>query len=159
MKISCMPALWRTAGVGLVAWVMAGCAEPQRPYIFTSPPMAREPIDALSAAFEQVRLKAVVVEPQTGIIQTRWEDTGQKGGEIKGHETTVVRRYTATLVRGSFGNEVTITPSALRCVIGDFRLKEHDVDGNCQPLAKLPPAQQAELNRLGTLLEQLMSIP
>lgn len=144
------------ANVGIGA---SGCAEPQRAYQFQAPPMAREPIEALATALTQAGQPPVTVDPQTGSVITRWVDTGLHLGQVQSQDATVVRRYRAMLVRGAFGNEVTLHSDEQRCVIRDFTLTEIDVQGKCVPVDRLPPAHQTELIRLGQRLQQSMSIP
>lgn len=136
-----------------------GCAEPQRPYQFQTAPMAREPIEALATALAQAGQPPVTVDPQTGSVHTRWVDTGLHLGQVQSQDATVVRRYSATLARGSFGNEVTLRADEQRCVIRDFTLTEIDVQGKCVPVERLPPAHQTELLHLGQRIQQAMSIP
>jgi hypothetical protein len=143
----------------LAGALLLGCAEPQRPYQFSTAPMAREPIDALAAALTQFGQTPVVVDPQTGTLHTRWVDTGVHLGQVQNRDATLVRRYTATLVRGSFGNEVTVSADVKRCVLRDFVLTEIDVQGTCQALERLPQPQRQELIRLGQRIEQAMAIP
>jgi hypothetical protein len=135
------------------------CAEPQRPYQFTTTPMAREPIEALAAAMSQAGQNPVVVDPQTGAVHTRWIDTGLHVGYVQNLEATVVRRYTATVVRGSFGNEVTLSAEARRCAVRDFVLTEIDVQGTCVAMDRLPARHQQELIRLGQRIQTAMNIP
>ena len=86
-------------------------------------------------------------------------DTGLHLGQVQSQDATVVRRYSATLARGSFGNEVTLRADEQRCVIREFTLTEIDVQGKCVPVERLPPAHQAELLHLGQRIQQAMSIP
>lgn len=137
----------------------AGCAETQRPYFFTTPQMAREPVEALGAAFGQNSMLAIVVDLPGGLVQTRWVDTGLEAPPISGHTATVVRRYSATLTRTRFGNDVSLAVEAQRCVVGEFSLAEMEVQGRCAPLSKLPAQLRADLDRLGQRLQQAMSIP
>ncbi len=136
-----------------------GCAQPQRPYQFNTVQMAREPIEALAAALTQAGHSPVVVDPQTGIVQTRWLDTGLLLGQVKEQNATIVRRYTAKLVHGSFGNEVTLSAETQRCASRQFVLTENSVVGFCVPMKRLVKVHQEELLRLGERIQQSMSIP
>lgn len=136
-----------------------GCAEPQRPYQFTTPQMAREPIEALAAALTQAGHGPIVVDPKTGTVTTRWVDTGVHSGLLQEQEATVVLRYSATITRGAFGNEVTVAANAKRCAVHNFTLTEIDVQGTCAPMTRLLPQHQEELYRLGQRVQQAMSIP
>jgi hypothetical protein len=136
-----------------------GCAEPQRPYQFTARIMARDPLEALASAFAQAGQPPVIVDPQTGTVSGRWIDTKILDGQIAGRDATVVRRYSATLVHGAFGNEVTLSGSSQRCARLDFTLTEIDVRGSCLPMERLLPQHQQELISLGQRLQQSMTIP
>lgn len=147
------------AQAALVLLLAGGCASPQRPYQFTTSQMARDPLEALAAALTQAGHPPVVLDPQTGTASTRWVDTGIRAGVLKNQDATVVRRYTAKLVRGSFGNYVTLSADAERCAVHAFVLTEIDVQGTCVPMERLLPQQQTELINLGQRLEQSMAIP
>lgn len=148
--------------VGLVvgAGLAPGChPPPQRPFVFNTPTMAREPVEALTTAMRETGHPAVHVDGQQGIVRGRWDDTGQRSKPLNDRETTVIRRFTAKLDRGRFGNEVTLSSEVQRCVINAFTLTETDVTGTCEPLDRLPPEAVAELKRVGSRLEKLMQIP
>lgn len=158
------PAVRRAVGAAAVFVLGAGLASgcrppPQRPFVFNTPTMAREPIDALTAAMREVGHPGVHVDGQQGIVQGRWDDTGQHAKPLNDRETVVVRRFTAKLDRGRFGNEVTLSSEAQRCVVNAFTLTETDVTGTCERLERLPPQQESELKRIGSRLEKLMQIP
>ena len=136
-----------------------GCLPPQRPYLFSTPQMAREPIEALSASFTQLGQVPGSVDPQQGLIQTRWEDTHRHALPLKEQETVIVRRFVAKLDHLSFGNEVTLSSEARRCIVAGLSLTETDIRGTCEPLARLDEPLQKELLALGSRLQQAMSIP
>jgi hypothetical protein len=149
-------------GVPLLAILGGGSAchpPPQGPFVFTAPPMAREPIDALRTALRESGHPAVFVDGQQGIVRGRWDDTGQRAKPIEDRETTVIRRYTARLEPSRFGSEVTLSAEAQRCVLNNFTLTDTDVTGTCEPLPRLPPQQEAEVKKLGARLQQLMLVP
>lgn len=147
-------------GLGASLGLAPGCRPPpQRPFVFTTPTMAREPIDALTTAMRETGHPAVHVDGQQGIVQGRWDDTGQRAKPLNDRETVVVRRFTAKLDRGRFGNEVTLSSEGKRCVVNAFTLTETDVSGTCEPLERLPPESVTELKRVGARLEKLMQIP
>lgn len=143
----------------MLALGAGGCAEPQRPYQFQTAQMARDPLEALAAALTTAGYGPIVVDPKTGSVHTRWVDTGVRNGQIKDQEATLVRRYSATVVRGSFGNEVIVRAEAQRCVVRAFTLTELDVQGNCLPMERLIPQHQDELIKVGQRVQQQMSIP
>lgn len=139
---------------------LIGCGPPpQRPFVFTTPQMAREPVEALATAMRDSGYLPVHVDGAQGLVQGRWDDTRHRGKPLQEKETTVVRRFTARLDRGRFGHEVTLSVEAQRCVINAFTLTETDVTGTCEPLARVPKAQENELHRLGNRLQQLMQVP
>lgn len=143
------------AGIGLI-----GCGPaPQRPFVFNTPQMAREPVEALATAMRDSGHVPVHVDGAQGLVQGRWDDTRQRAKPLQEKDTTVVRRFTAKLDRGSFGHEVTLSVEAKRCAINFFTLTETDVTGTCEPLARVPKQQELELRRLGERLQQLMQVP
>jgi hypothetical protein len=139
--------------------LLAGCVTPLKPYLFTAPPMARDPIEALAAAFGQHQILAIIVDPQAGLVQSRWNDTGVAERPLDGQKTTIVRRYSATLTRGRNDNEVALSLDEQRCVVGQFTLAELEVRGRCEPLVEVPPQHRDEWQLLGRRLQQAMSIP
>jgi hypothetical protein len=148
------------AGLGTASGALIGCGPPpQRPFVFTTPQMAREPVDALATAMRDSGYVPVHVDGAQGLVQGRWDDTRQRARPLQERETTVVRRFLAKLDRGSFGHEVTLSIEAQRCVINSFTLTETDVTGTCEPLARVPKQQENELRRLGNRLQQLMQVP
>ncbi len=137
----------------------AGCVTPLKPYLFATPPMARDPIEALAAAFGQNQILAIIVDPQAGLVQSRWNDTGVAERPLDGQKTTIVRRYSATLTRGRNENEVALSLDEQRCVVGQFTLAELEVRGRCEPLVTIPEQHKTELHLLGRRMQQAMSIP
>lgn len=145
---------------GALGGALVGCGPPpQRPFVFTTPQMAREPVEALATAMRDSGYIPVHVDGAQGLVQGRWDDTRHRAKPLQEKETTVVRRFTAKLDRGRFGHEVTLSVEAQRCVINSFTLTETDVTGTCEPLARVPKAQENELRRLGNRLQQLMQVP
>lgn len=138
---------------------LAACAQPQKPYFFSSPPQARDPIESLAAAMSSNGLMPVVVDPSSKMVQTRWEDTGLRNGIVKERPATIVRRYTVTLQHSPSGNDVTVRANAQRCMVGSFTLGEFDVQGTCEPMDRLLPQHLDELYRLGGRISQAMNIP
>ena len=145
-------------GVGLLCG-LADCAQTQQPFVFSAAPMAREPIEALADAFTKHKLVPVLVDAQTGTVQSRWEETGVKAEPIKGQETVIVRRYTARLERVMIGSEITLSAQTQRCVVLHFELTERYVQGECEPMPLLIAQHQRELNELGLKLQNRMQIP
>jgi hypothetical protein len=146
-------------GTSLALGLGGGCLPPQRPYQFSTPQMAREPVEALSASLAQLGQVPGVVDPQQGLVQTRWEDTRRHAAPIKEQETVIVRRFVAKLDHMSFGNDVTLSTEARRCIMAGLSLTETDIRGTCEPMARLDEPLQKELLAIGSRLQQAMSIP
>jgi hypothetical protein len=149
---------WAPA-LGCLLVAAGGCVQPQRPYQFNTTQMARDPIDALATAFAQLGMVPAVTDPQQGLVQSRWEDTRRRSLPLKDRDTVIVRRFSAHLEHGSFGNDITVSYEANRCVQGGLSLTETDIRGVCEPLRGVDESLQRELNALGTRLQQAMSIP
>jgi hypothetical protein len=147
------------AALGLLGSLTVGCLPPQRPYQFTTAQMARDPIEALTASFTQLGLVPGLVDPKAGIVQSRWEDTRRRAAPIKDRDAVIVRRFVARLEHGSFGNDISVSTEARRCVQLGFTLTENDLTGTCEPLGRLDEPLQKELSSLGSRLQQAMSIP
>ena len=144
---------------GLGCGLLAGCAQPQRPYQFVTAQMARDPVEALATSFTQLGYVPALVDPKQGLVQSRWENTSRHAAPIKDQDTVIVRRFVAKLDHGSFENEITIRSEARRCVLIGLSLTENDISGTCEPLARLDEPLLKELTALGSRLQQAMSIP
>lgn len=136
-----------------------GCVQPLKPYLFSAPHMARDPIEALAAAFTQNQLLPIIVDPQGNVVQSRWVDTGMGSKPQEGRQTTIVRRYSAQFTRGRTENEVVLTLEEQRCVVGEFTLSELEARGRCEVLVEVPESHKEDLHRLGRRMQQAMSIP
>ena len=146
-------------GTAVACGLGLGCLPPQRPYQFSTAQMAREPIEALAASFTQLGQVPGVIDPQQGLVQTRWEDTRRRALPIKEQETVIVRRFVARLEHLSLGNDITLNSEARRCVLVGMSLTENDIRGTCEPMTRLDEPLQKELLSLGSRLQQAMSIP
>lgn len=139
--------------------LLSACTAPQKPYQFMTPQLAREPIEALATAFGQNGHLPIVVEPQTGTVQARWLDGGAAKQQMDGKPAHWVRRFSAVLTRGAFGNEVQLSLQLKLCEVGEFRLTETDVQGNCLNIDPLPAEHKADLYALGERLQRALSVP
>ena len=72
--------LRRLLPLTLALGFLPSCAEPQRPYQFSTAQMARDPLEALAAALTAAGQGPIVVDPKTGTVHTRWIDTGVRNG-------------------------------------------------------------------------------
>src|SRR5262249_19237022 len=138
---------WWTAA-GVLACLLTGCAQPQRPYQFSTPQMAREPIEALAASFSQLGLAPGLIDPKEGLVQPRWEDTHRRAAPIKDQEAVLVRRFSARLEHGSFGNDIMVSSEVRRCVVSGLAFTENDIRGTCEPVPRLDEALLKELSAL-----------
>jgi hypothetical protein len=143
----------------LACGLLGGCVQPQRPYQFATPQMARDPVEALATSFSQLGYIPATVDPKQGLVQSRWEDTHRHSLPLKEQDTEIVRRFVAKLDHGSFDNDITVSSEARRCVLIGLALTETDIKGTCEPLPRLDEPLQKELLALGSRLQQAMSIP
>ena len=146
-------------------WVMAfaigACAEAQRPYQFTAPTSAEDPVDVVSRALAQSGYAPSGVDRQTGIVVTKWEDTGFLYGKVQGVNATIVRRYTATVAKSPDAGQVQVQLRAdvQRCQQGSYAIGDVEVRGSCERMDGLVGKHQKELDSLGVKLQQSLAAP
>src|SRR5262245_5571732 len=79
-------------------WVclLLGCAETQRPVSFglKQPPTS---LEAIAGALTSLGHNVAASNPQAGVVQTEWRDTGFGYGFINDVGATIVRRYVLTV--------------------------------------------------------------
>lgn len=142
----------------LLTCLLGGCGGPaQRPYQLTfTPPGSDDPLEAVATAMTGNGFTPSSVDRAGHRLATRWEDTGQAAGELKGAATTLVRRYVVTVARAGATMQGTVRVELQRCVKGQFSLGRHEVDGTCEEAA-VTPAMQEELDRMGASLGQALA--
>ncbi len=130
---------------------LAACTAPQRPVSFTIV-TAEDPVATVARALATEGLPPATVEPQMGLLQTRWEDTGFMYGQVQGLTATVVRRYSVLVTPAERGAKVQVRMEAKKCQQGGFSIGETDVRGPCEVLDGLVETHQQELDALGRKL-------
>ena len=82
----------------LLCGFVIACTAPQKPYQFPIQSGTNEALPKIRALLAQNGHETELMDPEAGIIHTRWVDTGFMMGEVQGRTATIVRRYTVTLV-------------------------------------------------------------
>ncbi len=136
----------------LCGFVMA-CTAPQKPYQFPIQSQSDEALPKIRALLAQNGHETELMDPEAGIIHTRWVDTGFMMGQVQGQTATVLRRYTVTLVPLADGkNTLTLRADTKKCAQGGFEIGGEMVTGACEVMNELAPAHQNELDALGAQL-------
>lgn len=136
----------------LCGFVMA-CTAPQKPYQFPIQSQSDEALPKVRALLAQNGHETASMDPEAGIIHTRWVDTGFMMGSVQGQTATIIRRYTVTMVTTANGtNSLTLRADTKKCAQGGFEIGGEMVTGACEVMSELAPAHQQELDALGTQL-------
>ena len=142
------------------ALALAACGgDQQRPYHFTASRGTDidNSFERVARALADLGHTPVTVERGSGLITTKWEDTGMSFGLVEGKTATLVKRFHLTVQKGASGDEVTVKIELKKCAEG-FTIKEDtDLVGTCEAMGDLPDPQQREVDQLGQGLEQTLS--
>ncbi|ADO74645.1 hypothetical protein [Stigmatella aurantiaca] len=140
----------------VLALSLVGCTQPQRPYTFKAPQGPESPIDTLVRALISAGHPPESVEPELGILHTRWESTGvcytptQKEGSL-------MRRFTTTVApMASAGNTITVSMDAQCCEIRGENRHGDSWQGPCTVVSEILEMHQREVNSLGATLQRAM---
>ena len=136
---------------------MIGCAAAQRPVEFMVPESKDAPYDRVSRELAANGFSPVTGNRESGIIHTKWQDTGYKYGFIQEQPATIVRRFTVVVSRAEGSVRLILRADVKRCVQDGFTVDDTDVRGSCEVMDGLVPSHQAELDRLGAKLRSALS--
>jgi hypothetical protein len=136
---------------------LLACVSPQRPFHFVSPHLANDVTDTVARTLAANGHQPAQIDRRTGIVITKWEDTGFRYGFVQGKEATLVRRYTVTIAPGSVGDDVTVRQDGKRCQTGGFTLGDLEVRGPCEVSNDLIEQHQQELDALGATIQGALS--
>jgi hypothetical protein len=129
--------------------LLAGCYHPQQIYQFTAPQQPEDPVAIVARAMAASGQAPALVDPQLGIVQSRWGNTGFSW-----------LRYTATVARGPDGAAVSLRADSQFCDQGAFSSDGMNVVGNCRAnTLGIAKPEQEQLTALGTQLEHAFGSP
>ncbi len=140
--------------VSLGSLLLVGCAHPQQAYRFPVVSKSDEPVlekvaRTLAAQGQQV----TSVDPNAGVVYTRWQDTGFMYGQIQNAAANIVRRYVITWAPGKEGGEMQVRQESQRCAQGMFSIGDAGLQGACQLMDGVVPKHQEDLDTLGRELQ------
>jgi hypothetical protein len=153
MRPSLVPAKSRWLLLGAIPLSLASCMEPQRPVHFVAPHKADDAVDVVARALASNGHEPSKIDRQTGIVYTRWEDTGFGYGFVQGQKATLVRRYLVTVSRGPSGVDVLLRSDQKRCQEGGYTIGDLEVRGACVVADGLVAKHQKQLEELGQALQ------
>ncbi|MDC0710223.1 hypothetical protein POL68_17230 [Stigmatella sp. ncwal1] len=140
----------------VLALVLGGCTQPQRPYIFKAPQGPESPLDTLVRALVSAGHPPESVEPGLGIIHTQWEPTSvcylpnQKEGAL-------MRRFTTTVApTASSGSTISVSMEAQCCENQPEGRRGGSSLGPCTAVTEILETHQREVNSLGATLQRAM---
>ncbi len=130
----------------LLPLVLAGCYHAQRPVQFAAAAPAEDPVAIVTRALAAAGQTPAFVDPQAGVLQTRWENTG-----------FYWRRYTVTLGRKPAGLDVSLREDGQFCEGVASAPDGVNLVGQCRVnnLGVIGP-HQADLDSLGARLRQAL---
>jgi hypothetical protein len=135
----------------------AGCADVQKPYQFTAPHPPNDAVDNVARTLAANGHQPQNIDRQTGIVTTKWEDTGFGYGFVQNVKANIVRRFTVTIAKGSTGTGVTVRMDGKRCQEGGYTIGDVDVRGACETMDEIVPSHQKDLDSLGMQIQQGLS--
>lgn len=140
--------------LSLAFGALAACTAPQKPYQFPVSSSTQEALPKIRVALAQQGHETQSMDPEAGIIYTRWVDTGFLMGNVQGQTATVVRRYTVIVAPSPDGlQRLTLRADTKKCAQDGFEIGGEMVTGACEGMNELAPAHQKELDALGQQLQ------
>ncbi|WP_225408826.1 hypothetical protein [Stigmatella hybrida] len=141
----------------LLAVALAGCTQPQRPYTFQASPGPESVLDTLVRALVSAGQPPESVEPDLGILRTRWEQTQPCYQTPSQQQGALMRRFITTVAPTASGsNIVTVTMEAQCCEAQGERRHGGLRPGSCLAVNEILESHQNEVNALGSTLQQAM---
>lgn len=138
----------------LTIGLLAACTAPQRPYQFPVNASTSEALPKIRVALAQHGHETERMDPEAGIIHTRWVDTGFLMGQVQGQSATILRRYTVIIAPSPDGaQKLTLRADTKKCAQGGFEIGGEMVTGACEAMNELVASHQEELNSLGQSLQ------
>ena len=141
----------------VVVGAVAACTQAQKPYTFVAPNAPTDAVEITARTLAQSGHEPARVDAATGIVMTKWEDTGFGYGFVQGQEATIVRRFTVTLAKRAAGMEVIVRQDGKRCQKGGFTLGDVDVRGPCEAMNEVVDRHQKDVDDLGARLRQALA--
>jgi len=143
--------------IALFAMLFAtGCAEVQKPYQFTAAHPPDDAVDNVARTLAANGHQPQNVDRQTGIVTTKWEDTGFGYGFVQNVKANIVRRFTVTIAHTPAGAAVTVRMDGKRCQEGGFTIGDTDVRGACEAMDDIVPSHQQDLDNLGMQVQRAL---
>jgi hypothetical protein len=153
----------RTLSIVAAALALSSCIPElvRRPVQFTSGALQEDPVQSVIRTLTAQGQTVAQADPQVGIVQTRWENTGFGYGFVsvgqpypRNEPAVIWRRYTVTLVRREAVADVTVRADTQRCTRDAQTLDGVNILGPCTTLYAdgLVPDHQQQLEALGAQL-------
>lgn len=149
------------AAIGIVTLGAVGCAHGPEPYRFTAKPLAND-LDVVVQTIKQSGLEPARIDRANDTVTTLWFDTGYRFREIDDfrnvdYPTDVYLRYRVSIERQGGEENVVLHPDVQRCAPTDSYVTAAGVVGSCQPMDRLFPAQQRQVDELGNRLRAALA--
>jgi hypothetical protein len=141
----------------------AACAHAPEPYHFTATPAPND-LDVIARTLEANGQKIAQLDRALGTITTYWFDTGYRfrdADDFANHDrdlyTDIFLRYHVSVRHDGGQDTVVVATDVQRCSPLDAYVTATGVSGTCQPLDKVFPSQQQQVNALGEKLRQALA--
>ena len=147
-----------------VALTGVACAHSPKPYTFTLE-QPSNPVDVVVHTLAANGFKEVAVDPAKSTVTTRWFDTGYRFREIgeidngpyREYYTDVFLRYRISLMNNNGQQTLVLDTDVQRCSPTDSVITSKGVVGSCLPMTGMFPAQQKQVDDLGSKLKRALA--
>jgi hypothetical protein len=153
----------KTTAVLILTLGLGACAHAPEPYSFSAA-QAPNDLDVVARTLKANGYKLASVDPAQATITTYWFDTGYQFREVDSFadrdrdlNTDIFLRYHVRIERNGKQDHVVIATDVQRCSPLDAQVTAAGVTGTCQPLDKVFPTQQHQVNALGDKLRQALA--
>jgi hypothetical protein len=141
----------------LLAVALAGCTQRQRPYTFQATPGPESVLDTLVRALVSAGQPPESVEPDLGILRTRWEPLQPCYQTPNQQQGTLMRRFITTVAPTASGsNIINVTMEAQCCEAQAERRHGGGRPGACLAMNEILESHQREVDALGATLQQAL---
>jgi hypothetical protein len=140
--------------VGLVA-----CAHSPQPYSFAANDNGN--VDLVVRTLQSNGLRPAEIDRKQGTVTTYWFDTGYRFRETDilnpiQYPTNIFLRYRVSLKHDHGKSTVVLDTEVQRCAPLDATVTASGVQGSCEPMNGLFPAQQKQVDALGEKLREAL---
>lgn len=147
-----------TLTFGLLSLTLFACAAAQRPATFSLQGARPDAVGDLVRALAANGQEAEVIDRESGVVHTYWQDTGFRYGKVQNMDATIVRRYTVTVQPTASGNQISLRIDGQRCAQSGFRIAGGMLSGACEVMNGVVPSHQTDLDNLAQGIQSTLGV-